>query len=112
MTPNAVPEYSASLWLNYAFTTGHLEGLGLGAGVRYVGSTYADNANTLKVPSYTLVDAAVSYDFGQRDPRLEGLRASLNVHNLFDEEYVASCDEGWCQYGERRTVFGTLRYTW
>ncbi|HEV7306073.1 TonB-dependent siderophore receptor [Ensifer sp.] len=110
--PNAVPEHSASLWLNHTFLGGRLEGLAVGAGVRYVGSTFADNANTLKVPAYTLVDAAVSYDFGETKPELVGLKASLNVHNLFDEDYVASCDEGWCQYGERRTVFGTLRYTW
>ena len=34
----------------------------LGAGVRYVGERYADNANTVREPSYTLLDAFVSFN--------------------------------------------------
>lgn len=60
----------ASLWGKYTFFDGPVAGLGLGAGVRYVGETYGDAANTLQVPSYTLFDAAVSYDFGYMQPNL------------------------------------------
>ncbi len=40
-----------------------LEGLSLGSGVRYVGASYGDKANTIKVDGRTLVDAGVSYKY-------------------------------------------------
>jgi iron complex outermembrane receptor protein len=104
----------ASLWGKYTWYGGPLAGLGLGAGVRYVGETYGDNFNTFVVPSYTLVDAAVSYDFAYMRPDLKGLKAQINVTNLFDHYYVASCFTGlpYCGFGNARTVLGTLRYAW
>ncbi len=39
--PSGVPNNAASLWAYYTFRDGALNGLGLGAGVRYVGSSYA-----------------------------------------------------------------------
>ena len=33
--------------------------------MRYVGYTWADAENTLKVPSYTLFDASIGYDLGK-----------------------------------------------
>jgi iron complex outermembrane recepter protein len=104
----------ASLWGKYTWYDGPLAGLGLGVGVRYVGDTYGDNFNTFVVPSYTLVDAAVSYDFGYMRPDLKGLKAQINVTNLFDHYYVASCFTGlpYCGFGNARTVLGTLKYNW
>jgi len=104
----------ASLWGKYTWHDGPLAGLGLGAGVRYVGDTYGDNFNTFVVPSYTVVDAAVSYDFSYLRPDLKGLKAQINVTNLFDKHYVASCFTGlpYCGFGNARTVLGTLKYNW
>jgi iron complex outermembrane receptor protein len=104
----------ASLWGKYTWQDGPLAGLGLGAGVRYVGDAYGDNFNTFVVPSYTLVDAAVSYDFAYMRPDLKGLKAQINVTNLFDHYYVASCFTGlpYCGFGNARTVLGTLKYSW
>lgn len=108
-----VPNHMASLWLDYQLQDGPLEGLGVGGGVRYTGSSWGDALNTFKVPSYTLVDAALTYDFGKRNPDLKGLSASLNVANLFDEQYVATCFFALaCNVGEGRTVVGTLKYQW
>ncbi|MEH2535169.1 iron complex outermembrane receptor protein [Bradyrhizobium sp. AZCC 1588] len=104
----------ASLWGKYTWYDGPLAGLGLGAGVRYVGDTYGDNFNTFVVPSYMLVDAAVSYDFAYLRPDLNGLKAQINITNLFDHYYVASCFTGlpYCGFGNARTVLGTLKYNW
>lgn len=108
-----VPNHMASLWLDYEVQDGPLEGLGVGGGVRYTGSSWGDALNTFKVPSYTLVDAALTYDFGKRNPELKGLTANLNVTNLFDKHYVASCFFALaCNMGEGRTVIGTLKYKW
>ena len=37
--------------------------------------------------------------------------AQVNVNNITDEDYVASCDF-WCYYGESRSVIGSLSYHW
>ncbi|MFG6175948.1 TonB-dependent siderophore receptor [Halomonas sp. THAF12] len=95
-----IPRHQASTWLDYAFQEGALQGLKLGGGVRYVGgSVYGD----VSVPEYTLVDAMARYDFAG------SWRAQVNVNNLTDKEYVASCDY-WCYYGESRSVIGSLSY--
>lgn len=104
---------AASLWLDYKVSSGPLTGLGLGAGVRYRGERYGDDANTFKVPSFALVDAAISYDFGAANPKMKGWKAALNATNLFDKEYVAACNgDTLCYYGDRRRVLGTLTYQW
>jgi iron complex outermembrane receptor protein len=103
-----------SIWGKYTWFDGPLAGLGLGAGVRYVGETYGDNFNTFVIPSYALLDAAISYDFGYMRPDLKGLKAQVNVTNLTNEFYVASCLTGlaYCGLGNARTVLGTLKYSW
>lgn len=96
-TPVWVAQESASVWANYFFDDA-LDGLMLGAGVRYVGETQADKYNTDTVPSYTLVDAVLSYDMPQYDLKLTG-----SVSNLTDKEYVGSCyDTNNCWYGAQR----------
>lgn len=112
-TPFRVPEHMASLWGDYIIQGGALEGLRIGAGARYVGSTYGDSANSFKVDSYTVVDALVSYELGKVDASMDGVEVSLNATNLFDEEYVAGCFSSLgCQYGQQRTVYGTVTYNW
>jgi iron complex outermembrane receptor protein len=104
----------ASLWGKYTWYNGPLAGLGIGAGVRYVGETFGDAANSIVVPSYTLFDASISYDFGYMRPDLKGLSAQVNARNLTDRYYVASCFTGlpYCTLGTGRTVLGTLKYSW
>lgn len=104
--PKDVPQNMASLWLDKTIESGAAEGLGFGAGGRYVGSRYGDNANTLKIPDTFLVDASVHYDY-------KDWRFALNATNLFDKKYVATCDSDTnCFYGERRTVLGTVTVKW
>ena len=111
--PQAVPRYYGSLWANYTIDSGALEGLTIGGGVRIVGSSYGDDANTVKADGYTLLDAVVKYDFGARSPELKGLEATLNVTNLLDKEYYSSCSYSiYCQYGNARTILAGLRYKW
>ncbi|ACP22966.1 probable hydroxamate-type ferrisiderophore receptor (plasmid) [Sinorhizobium fredii NGR234] len=74
--PQAVPRYYGSLWAAYTLDSGTLEGLTIGGGARIVGSSYADDANTIKADGYTLLDAALKYDFGARKKELEGLALS------------------------------------
>ncbi|WP_256585928.1 MULTISPECIES: TonB-dependent siderophore receptor [Pseudomonas] len=112
-TPFRIPEHMASIWGDYTVQGGPLEGLRIGAGARYVGSTYGDSANSFKVDSYSVVDALVAYELGKLDASLDGVEVSLNATNLFDEDYVAGCfSTVGCQYGQQRTVYGTVSYNW
>jgi iron complex outermembrane receptor protein len=108
-----VPRHTASAWADYTFRDGHLKGFGVGAGARYVGSSWGDTANTLKVPGYTLFDAAVHYDIPNLANLKDNLRLALNATNLANKEYVASCySYSWCWYGSQRTVQASATYQW
>ena len=80
--------------------------------MRRIGSAYTTNANTQLIPGATVFDAAVRYDFGVLDPSLRGLKAALNVSNLFDKEYISICSAIGCRYGLGRAVYATLKYNW
>lgn len=104
--PWGIPRNVGSAWLDYTMHGGNLRGLGFGAGIRYVGSSY-DASNSIRVPSTTLLDAAIHYDTG-----LHWL-FSLNAQNLFNRQYVASCfGTTTCTYGDGIEVLGTARYRW
>ncbi|EPC02197.1 hypothetical protein L861_15930 [Litchfieldella anticariensis FP35 = DSM 16096] len=106
---NMAPRHLASLWGNYAFGSGALRGVTLGGGVRYVGESWADKENTLRVPAYTLVDASLGLDLSRFG--LTGMEARINANNLLDKEYIASCyDLDFCYFGEERNVTATLSY--
>jgi iron complex outermembrane receptor protein len=109
-----VAREQASLWGVYTWYSGPLAGLGNGAGVRYVGESFADAANAFPVASYTLYDAALYYDFAYLRPDWKGWKAQINATNLFDHYYVASCATNniWCGFGASRSVLLTLRYNW
>ncbi|GKW48987.1 TonB-dependent siderophore receptor [Halomonas sp. NCCP-2165] len=106
---NQVPRHQLAVWGNYAVQSGALAGLDAGLGVRYHADIHADDANTEMVPDYTLVDATLGYDLSRLG--LDGMTARLNVGNLLDEEYVASCyDLNFCYFGAERSVTATLDY--
>jgi len=111
--PFKVPAKLASAWADYSFPFDPLQGLSIGVGARYTGYTWGDSLNTFKVPSYTLYDAALRYDLGKLDPALQGVRASVNVKNLTDKYYVASCFFALaCNLGEGRSVVAEVSYRW
>ncbi|WP_162275276.1 TonB-dependent siderophore receptor [Labrys sp. WJW] len=113
--PVGVPRQTAALWADYTFQSGTLANLTVGAGLRYVGSSFGDQTNThaMRVPSYTLVDASISYDFKDLRPALKGWRASLTGSNLLNKTYVAACaSANQCFYGTGRTITGSLSYRW
>ena len=106
---SSTPNHIVSLWGRYDFQEGAMKGLGLGAGVRYVGESYGDDLNTFKNEDRVFVDTALSYDFGARNPDLEGVSLQVNAKNLFDERKPV-CTVGNCYWDEGRSVFGSLRY--
>ncbi|QWT19462.1 TonB-dependent siderophore receptor [Bacillus sp. NP157] len=98
-----LPENQASAWAVYHVNDADGDGLSFGAGVRYIGVNH-DETGTLDVPRKTLVDAMVGWNQGP-------WRFALNVANLTDQAYNASClARGDCFYGPRRSVVGSATY--
>ncbi|MBD1227996.1 TonB-dependent siderophore receptor [Xenorhabdus griffiniae] len=109
----SVPEHAASAWGSYSFTQTALKGFTLGAGIRYTGSTSGDYAETFHVKPYTLYDLMAKYDLGEASPQLKGANVQLNVNNLTNKRYVASCSNvEACFYGSGRSIVATVEYTW
>jgi iron complex outermembrane receptor protein len=108
-SPTQAPRHMASVWGDYKFNSGALDGLRLGSGLRYVGSSWVDSENTMKVPSYMLWDASIGYDLGKVG--LKGVDVRLNANNLTNESYVASCASlDFCYMGEERNMSATVSY--
>ncbi|EJM19072.1 TonB-dependent siderophore receptor [Pseudomonas sp. GM18] len=109
-----MPDQQASLWADYTWHNGVLDGFGIGAGARYTGNTYGDQANTWlgKADAYTVFDAAVHYDLGRLDNSLKGASLALNATNLFDKDYISTCDSFYCYYGDQRSVVASATYKW
>jgi iron complex outermembrane receptor protein len=104
--PTNTPQTLTSGWVDYTFQEGPLTGFGLGGGVRYIGGSFADNLNTMPVPSVVLGDATIHYEW-------KNWRAALNVINVADTIYVANCSsENACFYGDRRRATASLSYKW
>ncbi|WP_354128711.1 TonB-dependent siderophore receptor [Bradyrhizobium sp. i1.15.2] len=105
-TPTNTPELLVSGWADYTFKDGPLAGFGFGGGIRYIGSSWADAANTLEVPAVVLGDLALHHEW-------QNWRTALNVVNLTDKIYVASCAAASsCFYGDRRRVTASVSYKW
>lgn len=116
-----VPDWLASLWGDYTFRTGVLNGLSLAVGLRYNGESYiVGNSRSIvggadrypdTIPSYTLWDAAVRYDLSRFVDT--NILLSLNASNLTDKRYVTTCTgTSSCWYGSGRTVTANVRWSW
>jgi len=75
-----VPDHSLSLWSKYDVSRRWSAALGV---IRR-SAMFAATDNTVVLPGFTRVDGALFFDV------TEGLRAQVNVENLFDKAYYAS----------------------
>lgn len=108
-----VPKHIASLWGQYDETSGLFNGAKAGVGVRYVGVSQGDTKNTVSVPAVTLYDAMIGYSLGELSPSLKGAEIQLNMNNIANKHYVASCaGDTACFYGIGRTMTATMNYRW
>lgn len=110
-TLTSTPRHTFSIWGDYTIDYGALRGLGFGSGVRYIGTSYGNDRNTLENGAHALVDAAAHYDLAGLGAAFAGARLQLNVNNVFDKlEDV--CSDNYCYQDQGRTVLGSLRYRW
>ena len=97
-TPTLTPEAVANLWVSYAITPGLLAS----AGLRHVGKAYADAANTLHWPAYTLLDLGLSWKVGK------AATLSGRLRNATDRIYAAEARPGQAFLGAPRMADVTL----
>lgn len=101
---SATPNDTFSLWGKYQVQAGPAQGLGLAAGLRFVGDSFGDDGNTIRNDARTFVDLGISYDV----PQLSGVQAQVNIKNLFDLQ-KQTCTAGYCYRDEGRTFTASLR---
>lgn len=82
------PEFSGSIWTTYKLPYNFT----IAAGPRYQESVFINAGNTIKVPSYAVLDAMVQYDVN------ENVKLRLNVYNVLDREYRASINNNGQRY--------------
>ena len=97
--PTNTPASVLNLWTSYRITPA----LEVNAGLRRVGGIYADAANTLSWPAYTLLDLGLSYRI---DPRMTVV---ARLRNATDRVYAASLTSTMAYLGAPRTADITLR---
>jgi iron complex outermembrane receptor protein len=94
-----VPRWTANLGAEW--DTPWLAGLTLSGRLTYTGRHYANNANTLTLPGFTLADIGVRYatSINGREVVLRG-----SVNNVFDKHYwLGGFYDNYVQLGEART---------
>lgn len=109
--PPGVPKHNIALWGIYRIGNEGKNGWKIGAGVRRIigtsGYVLGTTPTPATLPSYSLMDAMVSYQTGP-------WTMSLNMNNVFDKTYIQSCYYGvtTCFYGEERSAIARLTYRW
>ncbi|MGB3796392.1 MAG: TonB-dependent siderophore receptor [Alteraurantiacibacter sp.] len=79
-TLQQVPEHQVTAWARYDLT----DRIGIGAGLTHLSEQFASLSNSVVLPAYTRVDAAVFFE------ATDTLSLQVNIENLFDEDYYPS----------------------
>ncbi|MCX2478233.1 TonB-dependent receptor [Pedobacter sp. MC2016-15] len=100
------PDHQANLWATYRFARNIEDnGFRISAGGNFLGSSFADNDNAVKLPAYTIINAAVHYQFKHVD-------IGLNVNNVFNkrEYFVSAINDNQLYPGKPANYLASVRY--
>ncbi len=105
-----LPDWTVFADAEYGFQQGYFAGLS----AQYIGTRYADDANTVEVPSQTVTALRMGrvLSTGQHDVRLV-----LGVENLFDSEYLDNLrinapGARYYEPGSTRRAYAGIEITW
>ena len=91
------PPHQVALWFDYD-AENFVQGLSVGAGVRYVSAFYATQSNGRKTAGYALADLSLKYEMPE-------MTVNLDVNNLFDKDYEGLCYDSYgCTKGQGRVI--------
>lgn len=115
-TFTSIPETQGSAWIGWSPSSGALNGIRLGAGIRYfdgnesrgtaflAANAFAPTPNIVETDGATLVDGLIGYDFDK-------VSLTLNARNLLNTNYYGTClSRGDCFPGETRSVVARAAY--
>ncbi len=93
------PEVSGSLWTTFRAPGG----ITFGGGIRHTSEAFINAANTIRIPSYHVVDGLVEYAVNSH------LSLRMNIYNLTDEVYIRSINNNGGRYnpGNSRSALVT-----
>lgn len=100
------PDHQANLWVTYRFANRLTDsGFRVSLGGNYVGDSFADNDNTVKLPAYTIVNAAIHYQFKQ-------VGLGLNLNNVFNRTtyFTSAINDNQLYPGKPANYLASLRY--
>lgn len=98
-TVYGVPDFTATLGLDYAVP--YVQGLNVNARANYVSEQYLNDANTLELPDYTILDLGARYA-----TKLGGVNTTFlaNIDNVTDKQYwEGAFNSGYALVGGPRT---------
>ncbi|MFE8585970.1 TonB-dependent siderophore receptor [Sphingomonas sp. NCPPB 2930] len=106
------PQKLLRLFTTYEVRSGTLNGLTLGGGVNWEGSSYTDTTNPVtKVPERLQVNGYAIANVMVRYPISERLSLQVNADNIFDKKYYSQIGfYNQLAYGRPADVKATLRY--
>jgi iron complex outermembrane receptor protein len=102
-----VPKFAGSVWAVYEPKWALLPGLSFGAGLVSSGAVWANTANTLMLPGYTIANLMARYAF-----EYEGKKISfqLNADNITDVRYYAASGSATViMPAQPRNIMGAIR---
>lgn len=95
-----VPDFQASLWQRWQLA----RPVAIGLGLLHQGGSFTGISNTVRLPAYTRVDAGLFVTLAK------GIRAQLNVENLFNTSYFPTAHtDNNISVGTPRTARLTIR---
>ncbi len=101
LEPAAAVRHSGSFWATYDLP-GAAKGFTIGAGVTAKGRSFADTINAIRIPGYTVGNAAITW----HQPHYE---VALNLKNVTNERYFENPTFAGGLPGDPRTILLTLK---
>ncbi len=96
--PVGVPAHIYNVWSTYDFAIAGIDGFRVGAGLSYNSLTYGNTANTVWIPTSTVVDAMLGYTASHWD-------AQLGVKNIANVTYFTTAESAGGYVGQPRTYY-------
>lgn len=75
---------------NFKYSPAEMNGAFLSIGINAIGKYFADDANTLSVPSFTVMNATIGFDKPIKIAGDFSVTGFLTMNNLFDSKYASS----------------------
>ena len=99
--PVGVPAHIYNVWSTWDFSIAGIPGFQFGAGVSYNGLTFGSTADSVWIPSSTVIDTMLRYSTTHWD-------AQVGIKNVTNVEYFTTAESAGGYVGEPRTYYAKM----